>query len=261
MLPINKSVLSLAATTIIGITPIVAIINNYAFDDHGKLICDKYVLISYIYVVLGFALITIGALLEQQLQIMPRLFNTDSLMVAIVAGIGLLLSLIGLSYYVKKSDPQENLASIHLAFILYCILIGMMICITLVLGARENVLNTAIFATLCIVSISGYIGYTFGNSLISVDFDKYLKYSLIAFIIWIIIAPFIIADPVTRIYTTSGPGLIIFILLIFSYNNQLRKNQDNCIVPNYPGEAIGLIIKITNTLTSIVRLLSARKGR
>lgn len=261
MLPVNKSLLSLVAFSILGFAPLIAVINNYAFDDNGNLICDKYVLMSYTYTILGFGLIAVGALLEQHLQVMPRLFNTGNLGMSLLSGIGLLLVLIGLSYYVKKSEPQQNLVSIHMAFILYCLLLGMVLCVTLVFGAQENVLNTAVFATICITAIAGYLGYTFGKSLISVDFDKYLSYSLIAFIIWIIVAPFIIHDPITRVYATSIPGLIIFTLLLFSYNNQLRKNQEKCVVPNYPGEAVGLVIKIANTLTNIIRLLVVRKRR
>ena len=44
-------------------------------------------------------------------------------------------------------------------------------------------------------------------------------------------------------------------------NNKLRKNAEKCKVPNYPKEAIGLVIKIGNLLSDIINILMVLRGR
>ena len=77
----------------------------------------------------------------------------------------------------------------------------------------------------------------------------------------IIIALFTIRDIKTLFLSISIPSAIIFCLLLMSYNNNLRKNSEKCKVPNYPDEAIGLVIKIGRLLADVIRILIALKGK
>lgn len=256
----NQSLLSVAAICGLLFIPLALLINNYAYDDNGQLVCSNYVLNSYLYVMAGFCIIAIGALLEQHLQLVPTYLVHKSLIATIASLIIMIIILIGIAIYIRSSNPQTDFALIHIAFATYCLLIGMLICVTLTLGINTGMLNMAILLTIILTAIMAYIGYEYGDQLISVDFDKYLRYSLLALIIWTIVARYIISDPVIIIYSISIPAVIIFALLLMSYNNQLRKNQESCTVPNYPSEAIGLIIKIVNLLQNILRLLFVRKA-
>ena len=90
-----------------------------------------------------------------------------------------------------------------------------------------------------------FIGFSFGVLMcISIIIDQYL-----------------IVDLPTLLLAISIPIAIIFCLLLMSYNNQLRKNQATCKVPNYPNEALGLVVKIGNLLGDVINILMALKGR
>lgn len=239
--------------------PILLLINKYAYDDSGKLVCDDYVLNSYLFTILGFCYIALGILLELKIQLIPKI-----VMFGIIGMIGFILAYLFVMYKIfqkiKTTNPN-NLIEINSYYALGCILFGVILSLTIMMGASVNVLYSAIVITIGLTFIMGYIGYKYGESFITVDFDKYLRYALIALIIWSFLAVFIIRDTKTLLLSTSIPGSIIFCLLLMSYNNRLRKNSKSCKVPNYPNEAIGLVIKIGNLLADVIRIMVALKGK
>ena len=60
-------------------------------------------------------------------------------------------------------------------------------------------------------------------------------------------------------------SLIIFILLLLSNHKKLKENSDKCIdgkvVPNYPLESYGIVIKIVAIFKDFIIALSMRKMR
>lgn len=257
--PISNEVFFLGILgCIMAMIPIILIINNYAYKN-GKLVCDNYVLNSYLYTLLGFCIIGISVFVEQKYHLIFKLFSKDIIirLLGFILFIGLMF---GLSYYINNANPN-NFIMIHLAYVLACFIFGLVLSIILIFGYYAGVLYTAIIITISLVILMGFIGYKYGHLFINYNFDKILKNSLIALIFWSIIAPFIIKDYFILTLVISIPSAIIFCLLLMSYNNKLRNNQKDCKVPNYPKEALGLVTKIGNLLADIINLILAMKSR
>lgn len=243
---------------VMAMVPIILLLNNYAYED-GKLVCDNYVLNSYLYTLLGFCIIGISVFFEQKFRMMHVLFG-QPILVIILLFIAYLAVFAIVVYYIRKTNPK-HFFTIHLAYFLACFMFGLILSMILVLGYATGVLYEAIMITIGITMVMAFIGYKYGHLFITVDFDKYLRYALFALIIWSLLAPIIIKDSYTLTLAVAIPGVIVFSLLLMSFNNQLRKNQKSCVVPNYPSEAIGLVIKIGNILSDVIRLLLASRLR
>ena len=243
---------------VIAMIPIILLINNYAYEN-GKLVCDNYVLNSYLYALLGFCIIGISVFFEQKFRMMHVVFG-QPLLIVILLLIAYLAVFFVTVYYIKNTNPK-HFFTIHLAYFLACFMFGLLLSMILVLGYAIGVLYQAILITIGITIVMAFIGYKYGHLFITVDFDKYLRYALVALIICSLLAPLFIKDPFTLILSISIPSVIVFSLLLMSFNNQLRKNQKKCVVPNYPEEAIGLVIKIGNILSDVIRLLLVSRAR
>ncbi len=120
-----------------------------------------------------------------------------------------------------------------------------------------NIIYLGILITIVITAVVGFIGYKFGKEFITVDFDKYLRWALVA----LIVASFggIFVNNPNYWYFITIASLIIFSLLLLSYNNTIRKNAETCKIPNYPDESFGLIIKIVNILQDVMYLLARNR--
>jgi hypothetical protein len=238
--------------------PIILLINNYAYDNNGKLVCDDYVLNSYLYTILGFCYVALGVLLEQKIRLLDIVEN-QGIFIMIVFIIIYLLIMYKLFNMIRNTDPN-NFITINILFALVSILFGIILSVIIIIGFNLNFLLPAIAITIGLTFIMGFIGYKYGHKFITYNFDKYLSYALAGLILWIFIVPLYITDIRTRLLITSIPSIIIFCLLLMSYNKKLRENSENCVVPNYPNEAIGLIIKIGNILNDVIRILLALRG-
>lgn len=243
---------------IMAMIPIILLINNYAYEN-GELVCDNYILNAYLYTLLGFCIIGLSVFFEQKVLLMEKLFN-NGFILAIISIIIIIALFYVLINFITTTNPK-NYLFIHLAYFLTCFLFGMLMTLVLVLGYDTGVLYKAIAITIILTGIMAFIGYKYGELFITTNFDKMLSYALIGLIIWSFVIQFIISDPITLMLVISVPGAIIFCLLLMSYNNKLRENQKTCKVPNYPKEAIGLVIKIGNLLSDVIQILIAMKAK
>lgn len=254
----NEAMLYYMVLTIISTSPFIYLIDKFAYDKSGKLVCDNYVLNSYLYTALGFCYIAIGVIFEQRIQLLPMfMVNIFTIIVFFICYLAIMFLLFRA---IRNTDP-ENFVEINIYYFLACMLFGMVLSIILLIGYKLNILYSAILITLVLTFIMGFIGYKYGHKFITVDFDKYLTYALWGLIIWTFIAPIIIRDSNILLLSISVPSVIIFCLLLMSYNNKLRKNAEKCVVPNYPNEAIGLVIKIGNILADVITILLTRRRR
>jgi hypothetical protein len=240
-------------------TPITLLINKYAYDENGKLVCDDYVLNSYLFTALGFCYVAIGVLIERKILLIQKMLTFGLIGMLLFMGVILFIFYL-LSKKINETNPEKFLI-INAYFFILCALFGLLLSLTLMLGLKTNVLYPAIAITILITITMGVIGYKYGDQFISINFDKYLKYALIIYIVYLFILPLFVRDTKTLLLASGIPGAIIFSLLLLSYNNKLRENSSTCVVPNYPKEAVGLIIKIGNLLTDIINILMAVKGR
>ena len=98
--------------------------------------------------------------------------------------------------------------------------------------------------------------------------DLYLSIALFGLVSAILFVPFYITTPeamMTFLYVISIISLIIFILLLLSNHKKLKENSDKCIdgkvIPNYPVESYGIVIKIVAIFKDFINILAIRKMR
>ncbi len=256
--PISNSnfMIKFLLVTLCSIINILAI-NNYAFDTQGKLVCDNYVLNTYLYVVLSFVIMGAVFVIDERFKLMFKLME----MRMMYLGVLILLTIIniGLIFALQYVDPT-NLVASHAIWTTLIIITGFILTASLYLGIHTGVLYQAIILTIIITIVTGLIGYHYGNHLISVDFEKYLSVALILLIVVYFIGPFFVKDITQFYYIMAGISLVIFILLLLAYNKNIRQRAETCIIPNYPLESFGLIIKIVNVLQDIIVLLGKNKS-
>jgi len=149
----------------------------------------------------------------------------------------------------------------HVYWIVLLLILGLLLSISVQVYAHMdmNIVYMGFIITIVITAVMGFVGFKYGESFITVDFDKYLKWALVALVI-ASFANFFLNIPNLWIYLSIA-GVIIFSLLIMSYNNKLRENAKTCITPLYPKESFGLIIKIANLLQDVMYLLARSRRR
>lgn len=232
-------------------------INNYAFDTQGKLVCDNYVLNTYLYVVLAFVIMGAVFIIDERFKLMFGLMGMGMMYYGV-----LLLFLIinfGLIFALHYVDPTNLMAS-HAIWTTLIMITGFILTASLYLGIYTGVLYQAILLTIIATIATGLIGYYYGEQLISVDFEKYLSGALILLVVAYIIGPFFVKDIAQFYYIMAGISLVIFILLLLAYNKNIRQRAETCTTPNYPLESFGLIIKIVNVLKDLIILLGKKGG-
>lgn len=252
---------------ILGLTVFIIInilaINNYAYDSAGKVQCNNYVLNTYLYVILGFVMMGLVFVLDDRFSIFRRfILNAGSPIVAIIV-LGIVL--LGLTFILTRFTPDDQIKA-HMVWTLLMVLLGVMVGLTIsaYAGAQNSgVVQTAILLTILITAATGFLGYKYGASWMSVDFEKWLNWSLIGLVI-LSLGGLFIKDAESAdnfFYGLAIMGLIIFTLLLFAYNKNIRIRAESCTKPLYPQESFGLIIKIVNVLQNLMRILGRSRRR
>ena len=229
-------------------------INNYAYDDKGNVQCDNYVLNTYLYAILGFILMATVILVDERFNVFAKLI----LQYGFFAFFGLLAVMIGL---VLLLNSTTNQTMSHMYWIVLLIILGLVLSVSVqVYGHMDmNIVYMGFFITIVITAVMGFIGFKYGKSFITYDFDKYLRWALVALVISGFAGLFL-NIPNMMLYLSIA-GVIIFSLLIMSYNNKLRDRAKTCVTPLYPKESFGLIIKIANLFQDVMYLLARSRRR
>lgn len=229
-------------------------INNYAYDTKGNVQCDNYVLNTYLYVILGFVIMAMVILADERFNIFASLM----LQYGLVAFFGMLVVMIGLTVLLMTTTSQ---IMSHVYWIIVLIVLGLVLSVSVQVYGHMDMNNVyiAFGITIIVTAVMGFIGFKYGKSFVTRDFDKYLRWALIALIIASFIGLFLNV-PNLMLYLSIA-GVIIFSLLLISYNNKLRENAKTCVTPLYPKESFGLIIKIANLLQDVMYLVARSRRR
>ena len=243
------------------------LIGNYAFKS-GHLTCDHYVFNTYLYIILAIVLMFIVVLLNDQTGIFNALLNfmfSGTMNQVIISFIIFFIISAVLTYALFKVDPSNILVS-NAIWLTLIFIIGFCLIPTFILGRLTDVVGLAGITTLVITIVVGLLGYYLGDKIVTFNWDLYLSIALFGLIITIFIGPLFITTPeamMSFMYIISIISLIIFILLLLSNHKKLKENSDKCIdgkvVPNYPLESYGIVIKIVNIFQDLVRIYAMRK--
>jgi hypothetical protein len=229
------------------------------------LTCDHYVFNTYLYIVLSILLIILIVLLNDQYgiftQIINLLFGGNTLQL-IISFIILIIVFFVLIYFLHTIDPNEIFIS-NTIWLVLIIIIAIILIPTIYFGKLTDVVGLASILTIIIVIVTGLLGYYAGDKIITFNWDAYLNFALLALIIVFALGQYFITNVKTMstfFYIISIVSLIIFVLLLLSNHKKLKENADKCIdgkvVPNYPSESFGLIIKIINVFQDLIVILS-----
>jgi FtsH-binding integral membrane protein len=193
-------------------------------------------------------------LVDERFNIYANLFTQYGLF----AFFGLLAVMIGLVVLLNTTTSQ---IMSHMYWIVLLIILGLVLSVSVqVYGHMDmNIVYMGFVITIIITAVMGFIGFKYGKLFITYDFDKYLKWALVALVI-AGFAGLFLNIPNMMLYLSIA-GVIIFSLLIMSYNNKLRDHAKTCVIPLYPKESFGLIIKIANLLQDVMYLLARSRRR
>jgi len=267
IIPDNHALLKIFCSLVIIVLVCIAI-GHYAFKN-GELTCDHYILNTYLYVILAIVLIFMLVLLNDKYGVFSGLldfffYSSNS---PIVSFIIILLLIFGLSYAITHIPPQNIIAS-NAVWLLLVMLISLILIRSIYFGRVSGVVGIAGLFTIGIVVATGLVGYYYGESLITFDWDFYLTWALIAWIVVFILGIWMVKTPsemVNFIYLMSFASLIIFVLLLLSYFKTLKYNANKCVdgimVPNYPLESWKLVIKMVNVFVDMIKILGIRRMR
>ena len=265
----NSNVLLKIFCTLVIVVLLCIAIGHYAFEN-GLLTCDHYIFNTYLYIILAIMLMFLVVLLNDQYGIFNSLLIwlfSGSLVKAIISLILLLILLFGLTYALIKVDPK-NIALSNGIWLTLVLLFGILLIPSIFLGRMTDVVGLAGILTIVIVIVVGLLGYYLGDKIITFDWDYYLNIALLILIAVSFIGLFFITTlegMIQFMYVISIISLIIFVLLLLSNHKKLKENSDKCIdgqvVPNYPLESWGLVIKIYIIFKDLIRILAIRKLR
>ena len=245
------------------------LIGQYAFKN-GILTCNNYILNTYLYIILAILLIFIVVLVNDKFRLFDSFLNwigKGSMFKLIVTFIIILIILGSLLFALRNVNPNNIIAS-NMIWATLILFLGIFLIPTIWFGRLTGVVGMAGMLTILITIVVGFLGYFYGNEIVTFDWDKYLNYALIVLIIVMVVGPLMITDPNTMYMfymSVSIIGLIIFVLLLLSNHKKLKENAEKCIdgkvVPNYPVESFNIFIKMLNIFQDLIRILGMSKGR
>ena len=264
----SNTLLKLFSCLIIAVI-ICILIGQYAFKN-GTLTCDYYVLNTYLYIILAILLMFIVVLVNDQFGIFNSLLQWmmtgDTMRVFIVFIIYIIIAL-SLTYALLNVNPTNIVAS-NLIWLSLIIFIGFILIPTIWFGRLTCVVGIAGILTIIITVVVGLLGYYYGDSIVTFEWDTYLNIALWILIAMIIFGPIFIrtSEGMNNFFiVVSIVSLIIFVLLLLSNHKKLKQNADKCIdgkvVPNYPVESYGIVIKIVNIFQDLINIIGRSKGR
>ena len=244
------------------------LIGHYAFKN-GMLTCNNYVLNTYLYIILSILLTFIVVLLNDNFGLFNPILawmTQGSVYRIVFIFIILLAFVIGLLIALQAVDPKNIVAS-NVIWASLMIVLGIVLIPTIWFARLTNVVGLSSMLTILITIVVGFLGYYYGDEIVTFDWDKYLNIALLVLIVIMFIGMFMITNPETMymfymfIYIMF---LIVFILLLLSNHKLLKQNADKCIdgqvVPNYPVESFNIFIKILNIFQDLVRILGMARS-
>ena len=263
----NDVLVKLFCTLIVAVVTCI-LIGHYAFKN-GMLTCDNYVLNTYLYIILSILLMFMVILVNDKFGMFNSLLiwmSQGSRFRMIGAFILIIAVSIGLIITLQIIKPNNIVAS-NIIWLTLIIVLGISLIPTIWFGRLTDVVGLAGMLTILITIVVGFLGYYYGNEIVTFDWDKYLNIALLVLIVVVIIGMFTITNQNTMYIfyiIISIICLIIFALLLLSNHKQLKQNADKCIdgkvVPNYPVESFNIFIKMLNIFQELISILGINKS-
>ena len=233
---------------------------SHSAYENKKLTCNRYVLNTYLYLILAILIIVFMILLNTNHKILEKTipFMYGSLLGTILQ----IFIIFALFFYFASLNPTKNKIQIHTIWVLIMVFLGILLYPIVLLNKFNNNMESVLGVTLSIILLTGFLGNKYGDYLVRFDWDKYLYIALVIFILLTIVLMYT-GNLNSNFYLYfTVVVLILFVLLLISYNKKLVENSKKCVEhnnPNYLQESLGLFTKIMNVFVQVSKLMGRRR--
>lgn len=242
---LNKSLLSISCFVLLLLVLLYFIaINSF---EKGKFTCNKYLLNTYLYIVLTFnILIIINLTLEHNKVNIP--LTLPMLLVLLFVNIGII-------FLLHRIDPEKVVLK-HLVWLLFVIIISLIV-YPLYVNSSKQVIISALFTTLFLTFVLSAIAYA-KPEWISLSLGPILFFALLAVIIMELLLIFLFRNKLGE-KAWLFRGISYFVILIFMgfilYDTKrLQINAKECVKADYIRESLKLFLDILNIFVRLVGL-------
>jgi FtsH-binding integral membrane protein len=241
----DKSLLTISCFILVLIGTLYTIaINSF---EKGKFTCNKYLLNTYLYILLTFnLLIIINLVLEHNKIVLP---------LSLPILIALLFINIGIIFLLHKIDSEKVILK-HLVWLIFVLIISLFV-YPLYVSSDKKIVISALFTTLFITFVLSAFAYA-KPELISLSMGPILFFALLIIIVMEILLLFLFRNQLgEKSWMFRGISyLVIFIFMGFILydTKRLQINAKNCVKADYIKESLKLFLDILNIFVRLVGL-------
>ena len=215
---------------------------------NNVLTCNKYVMNTYLYIALSLMIVSTTVLILEKYIDFSQYFNNYSFVALFISTLVFLVSTMFIS--------PENTMLKHLSWLIFIMLIGVSLYPAYKVGKISNMLYPTLITTILLVLGLTMVAF-YNPDLISLSWGPALISALVVGILLQIILFFTGLE--TRNWYSlilSYVFIIIFSLLLLYDTKKLQINSQNCVIPDYINESIGIFLDIINLFNNILRVKS-----
>jgi len=251
---INSNQKLILPTFLIGLVGIlVVLIYNSAFKK-GKFTCKKYILNTYLYILLTLVLMVLLNLSLDEEKVPPNIFFGQSnglmgLLIGLFVTVGLLILLMLIS-------PKRVLIK-HAVWLLFTCVLAVLAYPTYIITKESNTVLKTLFGTIGILILFSVMAF-WKPELISLSWGTGLVFVLLAVIIFEFVNILFSIDKKGRIkYRRSKPlsyiVIVIFTLFILYDTKVIQVAAKKCKTSNvdYINQSLGIVLDVLNIFQNI----------
>lgn len=241
----DKSLISIASFVLLLLVLLYTIaINSF---EKGKFTCNKYLLNTYLYIILTFnILIIINLTLEHNKVDIP--LSLPLLLVLLFVNIGII-------FLLHRIDPTQIVLK-HFVWLIFVLIISIIV-YPLYVNSSKQVVMSALFTTLFLTVVLSSIAYA-KPEWISLSWGPILFFALLAVIIMELLLIFLFRNNLGKrsglFRAISYIVILIFMGFILYDTKRLQINAKECVKADYIKESLKLFLDILNIFVRLVGL-------
>jgi FtsH-binding integral membrane protein len=247
---IPKSPAALVLTLAVAALALAFATARSSFGPDGKPTCDRRVLNTYLYVLTSATTLALLAF-----ALLPLVATASWGWFLAAAAVDLVAALLVLLL------PARQVALKHAALGVLLLASGFLYA-GLVAVTAAPVLLTALLVTLLLFGLLTFVAYRFEHLLLA-SHGRVLSYAVIAAVLLYIVASFF-APPDSGIMLWIAGAVVVLVTASMAYRAKEIKQKEcapETAPPDYPRDALGVLIDLRVVFNLLTQILSGRRGR
>lgn len=242
----NKVLLQLFGALLIFVCVVFSIL-NYAIKNR-QFTCNRYILNTYLYIILTFNIMAIQLLLME--------YNGISFNPSLMLFIGIFILTLVFIVLLHKISPS-NIVLKHFVWLIFILFLGLIFypMYTSFIDKKEMILSAILTTVILFIGLSA-LAYL-KPEYISLSWGPVLLLLLIGGIIMELSLRFIMNKGNSRskwFRVMSYFFIIVFMVFILYDTKRLQINAKNCVIADYIKESLGLFLDVFNIFVRILSL-------